>query len=98
VAGSCLQQRKKIHELVQTKAREEYHELPDQEELVEHQHSQQMGHTVSEAGIQGETGEPRIDETLKGMVARSGKNIWKRKMQREMMIVVVVCILGEKDN
>lgn len=98
MAGSCLQQRKKIHELVQRKEREEYHELPGQEELVEHQHSQQMGHTVSEGAIQGETGEPRIDGSLKGMVARSGKNIWRRKMQREMMIMVVECILGEKDN
>ena len=98
MAGSCLQQRKKIHELVQRKEREEYHELLGQEEHGEHQHTQQMGHTMNVVEIQGEIGEPRIGGSLTGRVVKSRKNIWRRKKQQETMITVAECILDEKDN
>jgi len=92
-----LQLKKRIHELEQMRERVRYHGRLGQEELAEHQHSQQMGRTASVDVLLVEIGAPRMDGTQQGMAGRSGKNIL-RKMKRLEMLTGEECRLGVPGN
>lgn len=70
-----LQLRRMIHVLVQKREHAKCHEQLAREELVGHQHNQQMARKESGDGKQGETGEPGMAENHIGKAVKSEKNI-----------------------
>lgn len=79
-----LQLRKMIHVLAQKREHAECHEQLAREELVVHQHNQQMAHKESEGGKQEETEEPGKVGNRIGTAVRSEKNIWRMRKQLVM--------------
>lgn len=70
--------------LVQKREHVKCHEQLAREELVGHQHNQQMAHKESGDGKQEETVEPGRGGSQIGMAVRSEKNIQRMRKQLVM--------------